>query len=257
MLLRTHNLHYTIDQTPILTGINFELNPGELVGLIGANGAGKTSLLKVMSGLWPGANGDIELIGRPLRSYDSREIARLIAHVPQSINVEFAFTAREVVLMGRSPHLGRFELESARDRAIADQALTTTHTTHLSDRLIYTLSGGEQQRVTIARALAQEPHILLLDEPTSNLDIKHQIGVLSMVRSLAHEKQLGVVAAIHDLGLAARFCDRLVMMTCGRVVADGTPEDVLTPDRIAEVFEVDAHIYRDPYSGHLALSLEV
>lgn len=256
MLLNTHNLHYTIDKTPILKGIDFGLQGGEFVGLIGANGAGKTTLLKAMSGLWPGAIGDIDLMGRPLRTYNTREIARLVAHVPQSISVEFAFSAREVVLMGRSPHLGRFEMESVQDRAIADKAMQITHTSHLSERLIYTLSGGERQRVTIARALTQEPRILLLDEPTSNLDIKHQVGVLNMVRSLAHDNQLGVVAAIHDLGLAARFCDRLVMMTNGRIVADGKPEDVLTPEHIAEVFDIAAHVYRDPYSGHLALSVE-
>lgn len=256
LLLRARRLRYTIDNTPILTGIDLDLHAGEFVGLIGANGAGKTTLLKVASGLWPGATGEIELLGKPLRSYSPREIARLVAHVPQIAQVEFAFSAREVVLMGRSPHLGHFELESARDREIADRAMRTTHTTHLADRLVYTLSGGEQQRVMIARALAQEPRVLLLDEPTSNLDIKHQIGVLGMVRGLAHERGLGVMAAIHDLSLAARFCDRLVMMTCGGIAADGKPEDVLTPERIANVFDIDAQVYRDPYSGHLSLSVK-
>jgi iron complex transport system ATP-binding protein len=134
--------------------------------------------------------------------------------------------------------------------------MEATQTAHLADRLTDTLSGGEQQRVLIARALTQEPRVLMLDEPTSNLDIKHQVDVLNRVRALAHEQALGVVAAIHDLGLAARFCDRLVMMKGGRIVADGQPEDVLTPERIAEVFEIDGQIYRDPYNGTLALSFK-
>jgi iron complex transport system ATP-binding protein len=256
MLLQARNLHYAIDKTLILTDVNLSLRAGEFVGLIGANGAGKTTLLKVTSGLWAGAAGEINLMGLPLRTYTTREIAKIVAHVPQSIHVDFAFSAREVVLMGRSPHLSRFEMESAHDRAIADHAMEITQTTYLADRLIHTLSGGEQQRVVIARALTQEPRILLLDEPTSNLDIKHQISILSMVQSLAHDSQLGIIAAIHDLGLAARFCTRLVMLTRGRVTADGPPEDVLTPERLAEVFEIDARIYRDPYNGHLALSVQ-
>lgn len=256
MLLRISNLHYAIDKIPILTDINLDLHAGEFVGLIGANGAGKTTLLKVISGLWPGATGEINLIDRPLSTYSTREIAQIVAHVPQSIHVDFAFSARDVVLMGRSPHLRRFDLESAHDRTIAERAMQITQTTHLTDRLIHTLSGGEQQRIVIARALTQEPRILLLDEPTSNLDIKHQMGVLRMVESLAQESQLGVIAAIHDLGMAARFCTRLVMLTRGRVAADGTPEEVLTPERLAQVFEIDAHIYRDPYHGHLAVSVQ-
>jgi iron complex transport system ATP-binding protein len=256
MLLQARQIYFTIEKTPILSDINLGLRAGEFVGLIGANGAGKTTLLKVISGLWPGAMGEIDLLGRPLRSYNTREIARIVAHVPQSIHVDFAFSAREVVLMGRSPHLRHFEMESAHDRAIAEHAMHITQTSHLAHRLIHTLSGGEQQRVVIARALTQEPRILLLDEPTSNLDIKHQMNVLSMVQSLAQESQLGVIAAIHDLGLAARFCTRLVMMARGRIAADGTPEEVLTAERLAQVFEIDARIYRDPFSGHLAVSVQ-
>jgi iron complex transport system ATP-binding protein len=255
MLLYARDVHYAIGETPILTGANFDLGAGELVGLIGPNGAGKSTLLKVMSGLWPGAQGQIELDGRALRTYTTREIARRVAHVPQITNLDFPFTAREVVLMGRSPYLGRFQMESAHDRAIADHAMQTTGTLHLAERLANTLSGGEQQRIVIARALAQEPRILLLDEPTNNLDIKHQIGVLEMARTFAHERRLGVLAAIHDLGLAARYCDRLALMVCGKIIADGTPEAVLTRTRLAEAFEIGAQVYRDPYTGQLALSV--
>ena len=255
MLLYARNVHYAVGNTPILAGVNFELAAGEFVGLIGPNGAGKSTLLKVMSGLWPGAQGQIELAGRPLRNYKTRDIARLVAHVPQTTNLDFPFTAREVVLMGRSPHLSRFQIESAHDRTIAERAMQTTGTLHLAERLANTLSGGEQQRIIIARALAQEPRILLLDEPTNNLDIKHQVGVLEMARGLAHERGLGVLAAIHDLGMAARYCDRLALMVGGQIIADGAPEAVLTPSRLAEAFEIGAQVYRDPYTGQLALSV--
>jgi len=255
MLLYARDVHYAIGETPILIGVNFELAAGELVGLIGPNGAGKSTLLKVMSGLWPGARGQIELIERHLRSYRTREIARLVAHVPQTTNLDFPFTAREVVLMGRSPHLSRFQIESADDRAIAERAMQTTGTLQLAERLVNTLSGGEQQRIVIARALAQEPRILLLDEPTNNLDIKHQVGVLEMARALAREHGMGVIAAIHDLNLAARYCDRLTLMVGGQIIADGTPEAVLTPSRLSEAFEIGAQVYRDPFTGQIALSV--
>jgi iron complex transport system ATP-binding protein len=255
MLLEARNLHYTIGDRPILVGVDFALREGELVGLIGPNGAGKSTLLKVISGLWPGAKGEISLMGRALGRYGAREIAQLVAHVPQSTQLDFPFTAREVVLMGRSPHLSRFQMESARDRAIAERALHATHAQHLGDRLVTTLSGGERQRVVIARALAQEPRVLLLDEPTSNLDVRHQLDVLALAREQAHAHGLGVVAAVHDLSQAARFCDRLVLMVGGSVIADGEPEAVLAPERLRHAFGIDAQLYRDPYTGALALSV--
>ncbi len=255
-LLRARDVRFSAGKTPILTGADLDLRAGEFVGLIGANGAGKTTLLKVISGLWPGATGEIALLGRPLRAYRPREIAQVVAHVPQSTRVDFAFTVRDVVLMGRSPHLSRFQVESGHDRALAERALRTTSTLHLADRLITTLSGGELQRVVLARALAQEPRLLLLDEPTNNLDIRHQVAVLRLAHDLAHTSGLGVLAAIHDIGQAARWCDRLLLMARGRIVADGAPEAVLTPARLAEVFEIEARLYHDPYTGHIALSVQ-
>lgn len=255
-LLRARDVRFSAGKTPILTGVDLELRAGEFVGLIGANGAGKTTLLKVISGLWPGATGEIALLGRPLRAYRAREIAQVVAHVPQSTRVDFAFTVRDVVLMGRSPHLGRFQIESGRDRELAERALRTTSTLYLADRLVTTLSGGELQRVVLARALAQEPRLLLLDEPTSNLDIRHQLQVLKLARDLAHNSGLGVLAAIHDIGQAARWCDRLLLMAGGQVVFEGAPEAVLTPERLAKVFEIEARLYHDPYTGHIALSVQ-
>jgi len=179
----------------------------------------------------------------------------MIAHVPQSTVLDFAFTVREIVLMGRSPHLGHFKLEGAEDRRVADEAMRMMAISDLADRFVNTLSGGERQRVFVARALAQQPRVLLLDEPTSNLDVRHQLEVLQVIRRLAEERQLGVVAAIHNLDLAAYFCDRLILLHRGRVLANGDPEEVLTPDHLAAAFDIQAQPFRDPYSDALRLSL--
>jgi iron complex transport system ATP-binding protein len=226
-----------------------------MVGLIGPNGAGKTTLIRALGGHIKPSAGSVALLGRPLTAYPPREIARLVAHVPQATAMDFAFTVREVVLMGRSPHLGRFQIEQPRDRRIADEAMQRVQIEGLAERLITTLSGGERQRVFIARALAQQPQVLLLDEPTANLDVKHQLDVLEMTAVLVHDGGLGVLAAIHDLDLAARFCDRLVLLHEGRVLADDTPGAVLTEGNLQAAFEVKAHVFRDPYSDELRLSL--
>lgn len=254
-LLRANGLEVSIDGTRILRGVTVSLHAGELVGLIGPNGAGKTTLMKALGGLIEPTGGEVRLLGEPLGSLPRRQVARLVAHVPQSTLTDFAFTVREIVLMGRSPHLGRFEIEQNDDREIAAQAMARMHVDHLADRLVTTLSGGERQRVFIARALAQQPQALLLDEPTANLDVKHQLDVLELAADLARQENLGVIAAIHDLNLAAHYCNRLVLVEDGQVLADAAPEDVLTPQNLAEAFEVQAQVYRDPFTQGLRLSL--
>ncbi len=255
-LIEARSVRFAYGSAPILMGVNFAVGEGEFVGLIGPNGSGKSTLLKLLGSLIRLNAGSIDLLGQPLRAYSPREIARLVAHVPQSTALEFPFTVREIVLMGRSPHLRRFEIESAHDRALADDALRATNALHLADRLINTLSGGEQQRVILARALAQQPRVLLLDEPTNNLDVRHQVEVLALARLLARERKIGVVAAVHDLSQAARYCDRLALMVCGRIIADDAPEQVLTPERIRQAFEIEARVYRDPFTEALTLSLQ-
>ncbi len=256
MLLEVRNLKYDVNATQVLMGVDFGVRAGELVGLIGPNGAGKSTLLKLLGGQWSPTSGDILLEGRPLARFSARDIARRVAHVPQSTALSFPFTVREVVLMGRSPHLSRFQIESARDRAIAERALQATNAAYLADRLVTTLSGGEAQRIILARALAQEPKVLLLDEPTSNLDVKHQLEIMALARTQAHQQGLGVVAAVHDLGHAARYCDRLVLLVCGRIIADGAPDAVLTREKLRYAFGIEAQLYRDPY-GSPALSVGV
>lgn len=254
-LLAAEGVSLRLDGRDILSGAALAVIPGELVGLIGPNGAGKTTLLKVIGGLVPGVKGQITLLDQPLARYSARQVAQVIAQVPQITALDFPFTVRQVVLMGRNPHLSRFELETEHDRQIAEQAMRRTQTLDLADRLIGTLSGGERQRVLIARALTQEPRLLLLDEPTANLDIQHQIGILSLIRDLIHEDRLGAVAAVHDLELAARFCDRLVLLHQGKVCAGGTPADVLTPDTLRFTYGVEARPYVDPITGYLRLAV--
>lgn len=254
-LIEAEGVIFQAGDQQLLKDVSLALRPGEVVGLIGPNGAGKSTLLKVLSGIWKAAAGRIMLCGQPLSQYRPRQIARLIGQVGQSNVLDAPFTVRDVVLMGRNPYLGRFEIERPQDRQIAEEAMQATHTLALADRAITTLSGGERQRTFLARALAQEPSILLLDEPTSNLDIRHQIDILALVQRLAHQRGLGVLIAIHDLSLAARFCERLILMYEGALIVEGTPEVVLAPEHLASAFGVHAQLYRDPFTHDLKLSI--
>lgn len=256
-LIETHSLTFAIDSTPLLREVTLTLREGELVGLIGPNGAGKSTLLRVLGGLWTGPTGTLELAGEPLKSYSARQVARIVAHVPQLTVMDFAFTVREVVLMGRSPYLGRLDLEGPDDRQIAEDAMEAMSVLDLADRFVNTLSGGERQRVFIARALAQQPRVLLLDEPTANLDVRHQLDLMHMITRLSRETGLAVLAAIHDLDLAAHFGDRLILLNQGRVVVDDTPAAVLTPEHLAKVFYVEARTFVDPFTSRLRLSLSM
>lgn len=254
-LLQAEDVTYRLNGSTLLRDVTLTVAAGELVGLIGPNGAGKSTLIKTISGLWPGGTGSITLLGKLLTRYSAREVARVIAHVPQITTLDFPFTVRQVVLMGRNPHLSRFALETERDRGLAERAMRRTQTLEYAERLISTLSGGERQRVLIARALTQEPRLLLLDEPTANLDIQHQIGILDLVRTLVHEDGLGAVAAVHDLELAARFCDRLILLHRGVVCTSGEPIDVLTPSHMHTAYGVAIHPYPDPVTGYLRLAI--
>ena len=245
---------FQIEAKTLLDGVDLNAAHGQMVGLIGPNGAGKSTFLRAISGVLRVQSGNIHLNGADLRSLTSKEVAAGLAIVPQIVPHTHGFTAMELVLMGRYPHLGRFQIEGKEDTRIAREAMRLTETEQFADRTLDTLSGGERQRVIVSRALAQQPRILLLDEPTSNLDVLHQLKVLGLVRQLVDDG-LTSVAAIHDLNMAARFCDRLVLLQEGRVLAEGTPEQVLTPKLIAQAFGVNAAVYRDPNTGSHAISL--
>ena len=248
MFLEAEAVDFAVDAVRILDGVSVTSGAGEFIGLVGPNGDGKTTLIKCISGLLAHSQGTVHLDGRDLARMSPRDVAQVVAHLPQNTSVDFGFTSLEVVLMGRNPHLGPFQLEGARDYEVARAGMKFTDTEWLSDREITTLSGGERQRVLIARALAQEPRLLLLDEPTANLDIQHQLQVMDLVRSLVDDG-LAAVTAMHDLNMASAYCDRIYVMSEGRVVASGTPAEVLVPGLIRQVFGVGVTIDYAHHTG--------
>ncbi len=248
------DLSYEVEAETLLDGVTMHADRGQLVGLIGPNGAGKSTLLRAISGILGYRDGAVRLDGADLKALSSREIAAGLALVPQIAPYTQGFTSIELVLMGRYPHLGRFQIEGKEDDRIARDAMRLTEIEQFADRTLDTLSGGERQRVFVSRALAQQPRVLLLDEPTSNLDVLHQLKVFDLVRKLVDDG-LSAIAAIHDLNMAARYCDRLVLLHRGRVLSEGPPEAVLTPETIESAFGVRAAVYREPITGSLAISL--
>lgn len=234
--LRLIGVAFRYGAATVLDEISLDLHRGTLAGLIGPNGVGKSTLLQICTGALRPWRGRVELDGRDIARYSSRERARRIALVPQTLTIPFSFTAREFVALGRTPYLSPLRGEQAEDRRAIDRALDLTETTDFAERNVLELSGGERQRVVLALALAQEPEVLLLDEPTANLDVAHQLALLRLIRRLNQEQGLTVLAAIHDLNLAALFVERLILLGGGKVVADGPPDAVLTPERIQAVF---------------------
>ncbi len=247
--LQVEALAFAFNGTPILDGVSLRLDPGRIVGVIGPNGAGKSTLVRLMSRLLRPAEGRIMLNGLDLAHWRPEDTARVLAVVPQDANLPDTYTAWELVLMGRTPYLGWLGTESARDRAVARHAMEETGVWRLADRLVGQLSGGEQQRVVVARALAQEPRVLLLDEPTAHLDINHQMETLMLVKRLVAERRLAALAIFHDLNLAAQYCDELVLLDRGRIVAYGPPAEVLTPEAIASVYGAEVDIVAHPQNG--------
>ncbi|MDH7571721.1 MAG: ABC transporter ATP-binding protein, partial [Armatimonadota bacterium] len=223
--------------------------PGELVGIIGPNGSGKSSLIRSISRVLRPRAGRVLLEGRDVYAEPARWVAQRMAVVPQDTRVEFGFTALEIVLMGRMPHLGRFSPEGPRDLELARQAMERTGTLQLAQRSILSLSGGERQRVMVARALAQQARVVLLDEPTAHLDLNFQVEILRLVDSLRREGGRAVLVVLHDLNLAAQFCDRLLLLHRARVEAEGTPEAVLTAETLRRVYGAEVLIRRHPETG--------
>lgn len=219
--------------------VTLNVAPGDCWSIVGPNGAGKTTLLRLMAGLTRPSTGKILLGEHVLHALPSRERARRLAMVPQRVTHDLDLTARELVLLGRYPHRAFGLFESAEDERIAERAMAVTETLAFADRRMYTLSGGEAQRVHIAAALAQEPAVLLLDEPTSSLDLRHQLGIHALLRRRAAEDALAVVVVTHDVNLALRFSTHVLLLNDGDVAAVGPPEDVLRPEKLTEVYGVE------------------
>ena len=238
---------------PVIDAVSFDVEAGEFVCLLGPNGCGKTTLLKLLSGVLKPELGSVRLGDRELRQLSPRAVAQQIAIVPQETHPAFDFTVMEMVLMGRHPHLGAFQLEGPDDLAIARESLIATGTLHLSGRPYMTLSGGEKQRVVIASALAQAPKVLLLDEPTASLDLGYQLEIAALLEQLNRDRGVTMVLATHDLNLAASLCDTLVLVREGRVLMQGVTRDVLTSAAVQQLYGVVADVSFHERAGHLTV----
>lgn len=244
-------LSYGAQIPAIVRGISLALSPGEFTGVVGPNGSGKSTVLRALSRVLAPQHGAVLLDGRNLYSMSARESAQSIATVPQSTTIAFEFTVREIVEMGRSPHRSRSPFAGAdtKDAEIVDEAMAQADVTALADRVASTLSGGEQQRVLLARALAQQPAVLLLDEPTSHLDLHHQTQVLRLVRELTRTRHIATMAVLHDLNLAATYADKIVLMAAGQTIAQGPPREVLTESNVHQAYGARVWVRCHPVSG--------
>jgi iron complex transport system ATP-binding protein len=244
--LELQDITCAYDSHPIISQISLHAQPGEVLALIGPNGVGKSTLLRAMARLMHPAHGNVILASRDIWQISSRDTARQLAFAPQINNESWSATVEQVVALGRAPHRGWLLPLTIHDDLITRQVLELVGLDHLRDRISTELSGGEQQRMVIARVLAQEPSILLLDEPTSHLDLKYQTEVLSLVRRLAHQKGLTVIVSLHDLNLAAIYADRVALLSNGGLAAIGTPAEVLTSEMLSQVYGVPILVIKHP-----------
>ena len=231
----------------VLKSVSLAIEQGGFLGILGPNGCGKTTFLRSLSKVLKPEDGVVYIDGKTVSSYDAKTFAKTVGCVSQETETGFEFSVRDIVLMGRHPHIGRLAPLTAEDYAIADEAMRFTNTLQFKDRLVTELSGGERQRVLIAKTLAQQPKILLLDEPTNHLDVCHQIEILQLIRSLT--PKITVIGVLHDLNLASYFCDRIVLMEKGQILSVGTPAEVLTPERVYDVFSVRMIVSPHPVTG--------
>jgi len=243
-LYRIHDLRFAYAKMPVLNGISTEIGVADFVALVGPNGAGKSTFLKILAGLNRRYTGTVEFEGAPLAKVTAHELARRVAFVPQETHVVFPFSVNQMVLMGRAPHQSASLFDSGIDIERAEHAMQLTDTLGLAKKSFTELSGGERQRVVLASALAQEPEVLLLDEPTAYLDLKHQIHFYDIVERLNLEHRMTIVSVTHDVNLAARYARRMMAMRSGLFVADGVPESVLTPEHLYEIFEVSVDVFK-------------
>ena len=246
-LLRVEGLSYTYPPDEggarfALKDVSLSLERGELLGVLGPNGGGKSTLLRLLSRALRAESGGVLLDGRSLEEYPQKHLARRVAMVPQEISTVFALTVEQMIALGRFPHSRWLGGPSERDRAVVDEALARTDLLHLRDRLTPSLSGGERRRVLLARALAQEADVLLLDEPTAHLDPKHQADFVQLVEKLRRERDLAVIAVLHDVSLAAAWCPRLLLLKAGAPVAQGSTAEVLTDKNFEAAYGIPAHV---------------
>lgn len=254
-MLEALGLTLGYDREPVVRELTLTLARGQFLGLVGPNGSGKSTVVRALSRVLPPLRGQVLLDGVNIQRLRTRELARRLAVVRQEGGVGFEFTVREVVLMGRAPHLSRFGIERSRDYEIAEECMAVTGTAVFADRPITSLSGGERQRCMIARALAQEPEVLLLDEPTAHLDIAHQIEILDLARRLTSQQPLATMVVLHDLNLASQYCDQLLLMAGGRAMAHGSPGEVVSEAHIRAAYGADVQVRLHPATGRPYVTL--
>jgi iron complex transport system ATP-binding protein len=251
--LETRGLRFAYGPRRVLDGLDFEVRPGSVVGLLGPNGSGKSTLVRILSAVLAPYEGSARVGGTEVRDIPRRELARQLAVVQQEPRFAFPFTTLEVVLLGRHPHLAGLAFESETDIALALHALERCGAAELAARPIHELSAGEKQRVVFARALAQEPRALLLDEPASFLDIRHQVELYDVVRELAEDQGCAVLTVMHDLNLAAEYCDRIYLLRDGRAEAGGPTAEVLTYAHLRRVFDTEVYVDLNDLTGKLVV----
>ncbi|WP_027964833.1 heme ABC transporter ATP-binding protein [Halalkalibacillus halophilus] len=248
-MLTVSNISKIIDDRKIVDDVSIGVDRGSCVGLIGPNGAGKSTLMKMISGINQPSSGSIELSGKSLTQWSTKQIAKKVAVLTQEGLAAYPISVYDAVLMGRYPHLGFFQRENKSDHDHVNRVLELTGLAEFKDQLLDTLSGGERQRVAIAKAMVQEPELLLLDEPTTFLDIGYQLNVLQLVKDWQRMSNLTVVMVLHDLNLAAQFCDRLILLDEGKVVKEGTNEEVISAETLFDVYHASPEIIRHPRSN--------
>lgn len=247
-VLKGEKLRFNRGKRLILKSMDISLEKSQFIGLIGPNGTGKSTLLRLMAGLMKPNAGTIFFKNQSISEMTALEVAKAITYMPQSTVLDYEFTVSQVVLMGRHPHRKKWQFSQKDDEQQAEKAIKQTGIYHLRDRYITSLSGGERQLVFLAKAIAQQSEVILLDEPTSDLDIYHQVQIAEVIRELVKEGK-AVLAAIHDINLATRYCDQLVLMGNGELVARGTPEEVITVQNLMRVFQTHTYTYNDSYIG--------
>lgn len=244
-IIEGENIRFSYDVVEVLKGINISIGKGKIIGLLGANGVGKSTLLKILSGILHPKSGRLLYNGKEIKKLDKREIAKRIAYVPQNSIFGFPFSVAEVVLMGRAPYVGRFEFERENDWEIALHAMEAVGISHLKDRLVTEISGGERQLTSLARALAQEPEIMILDEPATFLDVKHKTEIIKLLRKLKDERGISAIAATHDIFSALFYFDEIIMLKDGKICAEGSSEEVLREEILSAVYGIEVTVRKE------------
>jgi iron complex transport system ATP-binding protein len=254
-IIKLEQIGFRYNEHWVLRNVSFEVKEGEFIGILGPNGSGKTTLLNVIDGILIPQEGEVWINETSCNKLKRENLAKIIAVVPQESSMIFPFTVQEIVLMGRAPHLGKWRFEGETDFTIARQAMEMTDTLSLMNRSMNALSAGERQRVLIARALAQQPQIMLLDEPTAFLDIRHQIDFFDLIKALNKNQTLTVIGVTHDINLASSYCDRLILMRSGFIHCIGSPDEVIAESHIREVYETNVTVDRNPVTGQPRVTL--